>query len=153
MWQIKGTGEQKDQLTNCLVSLLPHLIHQLLLPLLTHQASRYGLYSEMARDKSMSQREKIAFIGINTFFLPWTSFKVPSSGFLCLRIKRAIELKQSTTNNHIWESWTPVESQLMAAYCSYLFYSMVNPTLKFLSAKTPFILLFKRVSLAHFVFL
>lgn len=131
----KGQVNKKTQLTNCLVSLWPHLTGQLLLPLLTHKASRDGLLSKMAQDKSRFRREKTAFIGMNTFSLPWSSFKVASFGFLFWRIKCAIELKQSTTNSRIWESWTPVESRLMAACCSYLFHSTGSPTLKFLSAK------------------
>lgn len=112
-----NNNNNKPQLTNCLVFLLPRLTHQLLLPLLTHKASSCGRSSKMAQEKPMSQREKTAFVGINTFFLPWSPFKVASFSFSLLKNKTRNWTKtQHHKQSHLRildSGWIPADGCLL----------------------------------------
>ena len=155
MWPIRWPRPRrtKKSVSQLPGFLLPHLIHpgfshyEPARPVVEPNTARWHRASRRLKEESELSLDSIPFSYPDLLLKWFLSF------CLCLRIKRAIELKQRMVTSHIWEPWTPVEGRLVTTCCSSPFYSIVNPTLQFLSAKTPFILHFERISLAHFVFL
>ena len=147
--------------THTQISQLPAF---LLLHLTDPSASR-SLHSESARPvvepctvrwhrASRRFKMKSAFLGFNSFLLTRSSFKVASfvlplfKNKVCKDWAKAEHPSPVTSENpglHLKAGWWPPASLLP-------FYSMINPRLQFLSAKNLLILLFERISLAHFVF-
>ena len=136
-----------------------------LLPHLTDPSSSQSLHSKHARPvvkpctvrwhrASRHFKMKSAFLGFNSFLLTRSSFKVASfvlplfKNKVCKDWAKAEHSSPVTSENpglHLKAGWWPPASLLP-------FYSMINPRLQFLSAKNLLILLFERISLAHFVF-
>lgn len=150
MWQIKWPRHRctKTSVSQLLGFLPPHLIH----PGFSHYEPARPVVEPNRASRCLKEESELSLDSI-PFSYPDLLLKWFLSFCLCLRIKRAIELKQRMVTSHIWEPWTPVEGRLVTTCCSSPFYSTVNPTLQFLSAKTLLILRVERISLAHFVFL